>query len=83
MANHRPGFFDEVRAEERRTLPVYCEACRAVEEDIRTRVSRRRMMEDLASAFAFVGLLSWLRSMGYSDNAIGWAMHRLGLYNGD
>lgn len=81
----RQSYVEEVAEERRRTLPVHCDECRRISRESTERVVRRRMMEDLAKAFAFVGLLGWLRGtgMGYGDIEIEWAMHRLGLYNGD
>jgi hypothetical protein len=38
-------------------------------------------MEDVAAAFAFLGLMSWLHSMGYNELDMGWALHRLHLHS--
>lgn len=45
----------------RRALPVHCDACRAETNEINERISRYRRFEDVAAAFAMIGLLAWLR----------------------
>lgn len=82
LPHSRPSYFEAVDAEQRRTLPIHCDECRRISRQAAERVVRHRMMEDLAKAFAFVGLLGWLRGMGHNDFEIEWAMHRLGLYDG-
>lgn len=60
-----------------------CPHCQAIHDEIVERITKRRRMEELASAFAIVGVLAWLDGLGYSHNAMEWALHRLGLYEGD
>ena len=60
-----------------------CEACAAIDREMRERVAQKRIMEDLAAAFAVVGILAWLDGIGYDTNEMTWALHRLGLYNGE
>jgi len=60
-----------------------CEACAALDCEVTKRVERSRMMEDLAAAFAVLGIFAWLDGIGYSQPEMTWALYRLGLYNGD
>jgi hypothetical protein len=44
-----------------RALPLHCADCRAAADETQARISRFRRMEDVAAAFAMVGLLAMLR----------------------
>src|SRR5574341_1034016 len=65
MSTRRPDFFEEVKVEKARLLPVYCAECRRISEEIPVRIARRRMFEDLAAAFAYLGVLcAWTAPNG-------------------